>query len=1189
MVECDGSGNLDELNTWLADNGGAEASDDCGPVRWENDFNGLSDECGETGSVTVTFTAYDNCDLYAQTTATFTIKDTKKPELIGVPESIPNISCDDPLPPQATVTATDMCSGDLPVTATVDPYQVDVCNGYSITYRWKATDDCGLTTEVTRTFQVLPDTEAPMIESKNPNIYEGATIYESCNNADPNWDPFNMNPDDFMVTDDCSDVEVSFDDILIEEGDCGDDFLSRWKCVVKAVDDCGNESKLTFYLVIYDQTKPVFTYFPKDKTIDCSEYPEIEEPVATDNCSGVTLEMIEEKPDKGSCNYAIKRTWIATDGCGNSTSRTQTIYVEDNEAPVIIPSHPLIKDLKDGEEVVIDCEERSRIMTELDEFAIGRTDNCDRHMDVDYMIMTVNYAANCELAGYSDRMRSLWTATDDCGNSTTFEVIWKFVDTTPPVIRSVPKDACVSELPPVPDQVNAVDNCTSATLTFEESEPIACEDGGGTYVLRTWTATDKCGNVATASQKLIIDDGVGPQVTVDYPGFEAVADGGEAIVEAICTDDYEYGVPDLSEYVQITDNCIAGDRTTSMTLIAEGNCAEDGYLYLLELVVEASDLCGNITTYTVSVKVTDSEAPVISGPIETTVSCNDELPELTAEDACTDVVSLTVEDQNVVTDFCGHQSLERLWTATDACGNTSTLLQTVTIVDDEGPELIGVPDDVCDIVPEIPTVTAIDACTGAEAEVSFEETTEEGPCGQIIRRTWSATDVCGNTSTHTQSIYFNDTEPPVISFKDPALKRSAEGRLRLACIDYPEYSTELPTFGGADALELYDECTGDVDVSLDIELLSMGDCAVDGYLSRHLYTWTATDPCGNSSQLSLEITFIDNYAPILIGVPGDIKLNCEDKIPHVPTVTAIDDCSEPAVSMEETVEYFNGGYYILRTWTSEDACGNSRSETQKIKVYQSEISGAFGNLSPIVCGSEGNSLGFQPSGGKAPYSYFWEMVDCDGFITGGQTSKTITYTAGYTTLNFRVRVTDANGCVGIFQTSIGCIKEKNPDKIEIINVFGRNLLSSDENNPAETKLDLTEYTGLNTSFRILDTNGRPVRNLTFQPVPGAPVDFELEGLAPGVYQLQVNKQPISIFPNPTSTNAMIDLSAFSGEAGTLIIYDVHGKQAKVMEIDEVTENLIELKLEHFDSGLYNVTFRTKDGQIVNKKLIVQRP
>ena len=78
-VECDGNGNIDDLNNWLASQGGATASDACSNVTWTNNFSELSDECGATGSATVTFTATDDCGNAATVSATFTIEDTTPP------------------------------------------------------------------------------------------------------------------------------------------------------------------------------------------------------------------------------------------------------------------------------------------------------------------------------------------------------------------------------------------------------------------------------------------------------------------------------------------------------------------------------------------------------------------------------------------------------------------------------------------------------------------------------------------------------------------------------------------------------------------------------------------------------------------------------------------------------------------------------------------------------------------------------------------------------------------------------------------------------------------------------------------------------------------------------------------------------------------------------------------------------
>jgi hypothetical protein len=88
IVECDGLGNIGQLNNWLNTHGGANATDNCDTeLSWGNDFAGLSDLCGATGSATVHFTVTDNCNHTSTTTATFTIEDTQAPVFTD---------CDDP-------------------------------------------------------------------------------------------------------------------------------------------------------------------------------------------------------------------------------------------------------------------------------------------------------------------------------------------------------------------------------------------------------------------------------------------------------------------------------------------------------------------------------------------------------------------------------------------------------------------------------------------------------------------------------------------------------------------------------------------------------------------------------------------------------------------------------------------------------------------------------------------------------------------------------------------------------------------------------------------------------------------------------------------------------------------------------------------------------------------------------------
>ena len=135
-VECDGAGNTAAVNAWLGNNGGAVATDLCSGVTWTNNYTGLSDECGATGSATVTFTATDDCGNVSTTTATFTIEDTTNPS-IGTQASDQTVECD-ASGNTAALTAWLGSNGGAAAT--------DACSAVTWTNNYAGlSDDCGLT------------------------------------------------------------------------------------------------------------------------------------------------------------------------------------------------------------------------------------------------------------------------------------------------------------------------------------------------------------------------------------------------------------------------------------------------------------------------------------------------------------------------------------------------------------------------------------------------------------------------------------------------------------------------------------------------------------------------------------------------------------------------------------------------------------------------------------------------------------------------------------------------------------------------------------------------------------------------------------------------------------------------------------------------------------------------------------
>ena len=69
----------------------------------------------------------------------------------------------------------------------------------------------------------------------------------------------------------------------------------------------------------------------------------------------------------------------------------------------------------------------------------------------------------------------------------------------------------------------------------------------------------------------------------------------------------------------------------------------------------------------------------------------------------------------------------------------------------------------CDAIPAAATVTATDNCDAnpnGHLSPRHPTTVTEG-CGTIVR-TWTVTDNCGNTTTATQTITVQDTQPPTL-------------------------------------------------------------------------------------------------------------------------------------------------------------------------------------------------------------------------------------------------------------------------------------------------------------------------------------------------------------------------------------------------------------------------------------------
>ncbi|MFK2821338.1 hypothetical protein U0L90_14510, partial [Flavobacteriaceae sp. LMIT009] len=553
---------------------------------------------------------------------------------------------------------------------------------------------------------------------------------------------------------------------------------------------------------------------------------------ASDDTSIDTITYIDTIDSSNACTTVVTRTFIVTDGCGNTSSDTQTITIEDNTDPKFISDLP--------KDITVECNAVPNIPEIL------AKDNCS---DTTVTFNEVRTDGDCP-SNYT--LARTWTATDECGNETSHTQTLTVQDTTAPEFTAPGDieiftdadcnyDASVGVTGDVTDES---DNCsTGLDATFSDS--VADGPCEGTYVItRTWSLVDNCGNSAADQVQVItVSDNIAPEFVEALPA--------DATVE--CDE-----VPEAAT-LTATDNC--SDATVTYNEVrTDGDCPSN---YTLVRTWTATDDCGNETSHTQTLTVQDTTAPefVEALPADATVEC-DEVPEaatLTATDNCGDA-TVTYNEVRTDGDCPSNYTLVRTWTATDDCGNETSHTQTLTVQDTTAPEFVeALPADAtveCDEVPEAATLTATDNC--GDATVTYNEVRTDGDCpsNYTLARTWTATDDCGNETSHTQTLTVQDTTAPEFT---------APGDIEIFTDADCNYDASVGVTG--DVTDESDNCSTGLDATFS-DSVADGSCEGTYVITR---TWTLTDDCGNETSKDQIITVSDNIAPEFTA-PGDIEI-----------------------------------------------------------------------------------------------------------------------------------------------------------------------------------------------------------------------------------------------------------------------------------------------------------------------------
>jgi predicted outer membrane repeat protein len=219
---------------------------------------------------------------------------------------------------------------------------------------------------------------------------------------DFNWyqlDPCDPNADVFLGSGEIIDCNLSIGEHII---------------LLKVIDKAGASDFNEVTIIVQDTTPPdiicppnVILECPADTTPSATG-----EATATDICGAVTITHSDQlQPSCGNAG-TLARTWTATDESGNTSTCEQIITVVDTTPPAITcPA-----------DVTLQCPVDTSVEANGSASAV---DTCSSvaitHSDL--------WQPGC---GNTGTLTRIWTATDECGNSSSCVQIITVVDTTPP-------------------------------------------------------------------------------------------------------------------------------------------------------------------------------------------------------------------------------------------------------------------------------------------------------------------------------------------------------------------------------------------------------------------------------------------------------------------------------------------------------------------------------------------------------------------------------------------------------------------------------------------------------------------------------------------------------------------------------------------------------------------------------------
>ncbi|HHM20667.1 MAG TPA: T9SS type B sorting domain-containing protein [Bacteroidetes bacterium] len=471
------------------------------------------------------------------------------------------------------------------------------------------------------------------------------------------------------------------------------------------------------------------------------------------------------------------------------------------------------------------------------------------------------------------------------GDSDTLCIKIQVVDTLPPALNTIiPNDTVDCEMANFTLwwqaqvdslQLHATDDCQVDTVYHAQIDTLM--DNCGTFV-DTFFVVDTFGNATFTVATYTITDSKAPVFTSFPANINLECDQAIPPVATVSADD--------NCAVSVTPIYLGADT------VAVGAMACTNYKYEIRRKWRVTDGCGNTTDSVQIISIDDTTPPVFDMPADITISCTMSTDvSVTGDitnvaDNCSPSSELTITmSQITVGGTCPQESvITRTWQVTDACGNSLSKSQTITVEDTQAPTAVfpaditvACFDDTDDSATGIPTMVA-DNCQ-SNPTVSKVDVITAGPCEHTftVERVWSASDACGNTSSQVQIITVKDTIPPQVI-------TNAFDQSFTCDVDYATaFNNWINTHGGAAAT---DNCVipGDslewdayIAGTSTIATLPPPDCAnpAQGIFTRVTVDFVVKDKCDNRDTTTATFTVVDNDPPVIVNCPNDITVQTD--------------------------------------------------------------------------------------------------------------------------------------------------------------------------------------------------------------------------------------------------------------------------------------------------------------------------